>query len=116
MLIWIAESTGLDPSQLSRNLIYKASENYWLGYDFHSRVDEIKNNPTLLLISTVDGDYFGGFTSRCWGDPKKEHKFQADNKSFLFSFTNNKKIAANPPSGEDNFGGGIIQRYFFNYF
>lgn len=77
-------------------LIYKSSKHGYTSKDFHTRCDN--KGPTVTVIRTKDNITFGGFTSINWTD--KEEEF-SDEKSFLFSFDNNKIYKNNKPKGQN---------------
>ncbi len=51
-------------SNISYNLVYRASEDGDKSLDFHKRCDKI--GPNITFIKTLKGDIFGGFTVKNW--------------------------------------------------
>ena len=64
-------------------LIYRASDHGYLGRDFHSKCNSIKN--TITIIQTIDNFIFGGYTDKAWSG---EAGYIRDDKAFLFSLVN----------------------------
>jgi len=62
------------------NLLYKATVDNDRSLTFHKKCDQ--SQTTLIILETIKGCRFGGFTKRTWrgGDVEKP-----DNESFLFS-------------------------------
>ena len=74
-------------------LLYKASHDGDSAEQFHSKCDNIGN--TLVLIETIKGKRFGGFTSKYWN---QTNGFKFDDKEFLFSLNNKKYYSSNKDS------------------
>lgn len=68
------------------NLLYRKSRDSDKASAFHSKCDKIGG--TLLLIKTLEGLKFGGYTNQTWEGNKI---FKRDNTAFIFSL-NLKKI------------------------
>ena len=62
-------------------LIYSALEDGDSAESFHKHCDGISN--TLIIIKTINGKKFGGFTTQKW---KNNNNYVMDNAAFLFSF------------------------------
>ena len=77
--------------KLILNLLYKATVDSDKASAFHKKCDKAKS--TLVLIETVKGKRFGGYTSQSWKGNCVEKK---DEKSFIFSF-DKMKIYENIP-------------------
>ncbi|KAF2073603.1 hypothetical protein CYY_005092 [Polysphondylium violaceum] len=71
----------------SFTLLYRASENDFDGFKFHSKCDH--KGPTITIIETTDGDIFGGYNSQDW---KSEMGYYGDNKCFIFTLINKHAI------------------------
>ena len=61
-------------------MLYRASRDGWETQSFHSRCDDHKY--TLVIVKTVRGYIFGGYTDRTWAG---NAIWKLSNKSFLFS-------------------------------
>ena len=61
-------------------LIYSALEDGDSAESFHKHCDGISN--TLIIIKTINGKKFGGFTTQKW---KNNNNYIMDNAAFLFS-------------------------------
>jgi hypothetical protein len=66
-------------------LIYKATRDGDKAQSFHQMCDEYSN--TIVLIKTLNGRRFGGFTHEKW---EGEDKNKVDNRAFLFSIDKQK--------------------------
>jgi hypothetical protein len=64
-------------------LIYRASEHGFTIGNFLSRCQN--TGSTLVLIRTVNGCVFGGYTEAKWSG---DREFKSDEKAFIFSLTN----------------------------
>lgn len=64
----------------SVKLLYKASKDGDQSSVFHSKCDN--KGPTLILIESIDGRRFGGYTTQSWAGNKVEKE---DESAFVFS-------------------------------
>lgn len=72
-------------------LLFKGPFFNYDAIQFHSRYDNIV--PCLILIETVEGARFGGFTNQTW---KGENEYKCDNTAFLFSLDFLEKYPIDP--------------------
>ena len=78
----------INPNQgIKSKLLYRLSKDGGSIFTFHNKCDHI--SPTLVLVESLDGYKFGGFTTCTW-DKKEIDK--NDGNTFLFSFNNNQKF------------------------
>ena len=92
-------------SNISYNLVYRASEDGDKSLDFHKRCDKI--GPNLTFIKTSKGYIFGGFTAKNWEHLKRDININKPNlgsasrdpKAFGFS-VNYQKIYNNERKNE----------------
>ena len=87
----INKNNSSQNKKLILNLLYKATVDSDKAAAFHKKCDKAKS--TLVLIETVKGKRFGGYTSQSWKGNCVEKK---DEKSFIFSF-DKMKIYENIP-------------------
>ena len=87
----INKNNSSQNKKLILNLLYKATVDSDKASAFHKKCDKAKS--TLVLIETVKGKRFGGYTSQNWKGNCVEKK---DEKSFIFSF-DKMKIYENIP-------------------
>ncbi len=73
-------------SSKSWNLIYKATIDGFGASDFHQKCDNKKN--TFLIIKSLNGNVFGGYTEQSWSD----HNYKHDKHAFIFSYINKSKV------------------------
>ena len=67
-------------NQIQMNLLYKATVDNDRAEIFHQKCDQAQK--TLILIETIDGKRFGGYTTQSWeGDGIDKN----DNEAFIFS-------------------------------
>jgi len=85
---------------ISFYLVYRATEDGDKASDFHKKCDKI--GPNIVIIKTIKGNIFGGFTFRNWEhlprdiDSKKPNLGSASRDSNAFAFNiNAKKIYNN---------------------
>lgn len=64
-------------------LIYRATDNGWSAGDFHSCCDN--KGATLVVIKSVKGHLFGGYTSVGW---QARNGYVTDPHAFIFTLTN----------------------------
>ena len=76
-----------------RKLLYRATEDGFGAYKFHSKCDKQPN--TLVIIKSTSGNVFGGYTEQDWSDHDEWTK--NDKNAFLFSYKNktNKPVKIN---------------------
>ena len=79
---WIEPNKGI-----KSELLYRLSKDGDSISTFHNKCDNI--SPTLVLVESLDGYKFGGFTTCIW-DSKSIDK--NDGNTFLFSFNKNQKF------------------------
>ena len=92
-------------SNISYNLVYRASEDGDKSLDFHKRCDKI--GPNITFIKTLKGYIFGGFTVKNWEHLKRDINVNKPNlgsasrdpKAFGFS-VNYQKIYNNEKKNE----------------
>ena len=66
------------------DLKYRATRDGEKASDFHKNCDNIPR--TLILIKTIKGVTFGGFTEQTWSNEKEQKgDLKEDNNSFIFS-------------------------------
>ncbi len=92
-------------------LIYKAKRDGDSAQKFHEKCDGVNN--TLIIIQTIYGVKFGGFTTQSW-DGNEEYK--SDESAFVFSINKKMKFDIKPecyeraiycdPNHGPRFGGG----------
>ena len=82
-------------------LLYKGTTDGDTIDIFHSKCDN--QNPTISIIESIDGQIFGGYTTKSWD--KNNKKEIPDPYSFLFNLTNSKKY---PVSNNKGIMGGFI--------
>lgn len=64
-------------------LLFRGSENNFDWEEFHSKCDNI--SPTLVIVKSVDGCIFGGYTKAKWNSPEDRlYKWMADSDAFVF--------------------------------
>jgi hypothetical protein len=73
------------------DLLFKGPFYNFEAIQYHSRYDNIV--PCLILIETVEGGRFGGFTNQTW---KGENEYKKDNTAFLFSLDFLEKYPIDP--------------------
>ena len=99
----------INPKKYIRTeLLYKLSRDGDSINEFHKRCDN--KSPTLILIESIDGNKFGGYTKSTWdGDIGKN-----DGESFLFSLSKNMKYEKkyNPTNNRDIVCGTSYGPYF----
>ena len=76
----LTRKIGDNKRKIILNLIYKASFHSDRAEAFHKKCDSAKS--TLVLVETVNGKRFGGYTSKEWKGICIEKK---DNNAFIFS-------------------------------
>ena len=81
----IIDQLKLENKTLRFKLIYKSSRDGQNAKDFHYFCD--KKGPTVSIIKTKKNIIFGGYLNINWENKGNENR---DDKSFLFSFNNNK--------------------------
>ena len=89
-------------------LLYKLSRDGDSIKEFHNRCDN--KSPTLILIESLDGNKFGGYTKSTWdGNIGKK-----DGETFLFSLSKNMKYEKkyNPTNNRDIVCGTSYGPYF----
>ena len=102
-------------------LLYKGTTDGDTIDIFHSKCDN--QNPTISIIESIDGEIFGGYTTKSWN--KNNIKDIPDPDSFLFNLTNSKKYPVSNNKGIMglyicDFGGGnfhelwVTDKYFSN--
>ena len=104
-LVTMFEGQALDETKL----LFRATQDGFKSEDFHKICDN--KGPTLTLVKTKNGCYFGGFTVSNW-----EHNgiYKSDPGSFIFSLNNKTKHECHNanysifsyPSYGPTFGGG----------
>jgi len=77
---------------VSLQLLYRASKDGFDAQAFHNRCDF--KGPTLVVCKSAYGRIFGGFTSKGWS---QKEDFVADDKAFVFSLTDKKKLTPISP-------------------
>ena len=71
------------------NLIYRASQDGFEAFSFHTKCDNKLN--TLIIIKSTNGNVFGGYTEQTWNQSWSGNvTFKADPNSFIFSLINKK--------------------------
>lgn len=65
-------------------LIYCGSQDGFSVVDFHQKCDNIPN--TLIIVRSVEGNVFGGFTKVEWDSTYSGYK--TDSSAFIFSLVN----------------------------
>ena len=71
-------------------LIYRASRDGYMAFNFHEKCDGYKNTITFIKAGSI-GRIFGGRCNVAWSTPKgKLGKFCADEDAFIFSLTDEK--------------------------
>ena len=80
-----SQLTNLKYRTIKLELIYKSSRDGQKAKDFHYFCDD--KGPTVSIIKTKENIIFGGFLNINWKNKKGSCR---DDKSFLFSFNNNK--------------------------
>jgi hypothetical protein len=87
------------------NLIYRASQDGFEAFSFHTKCDNKPN--TLIIIKSTNGNVFGGYTEQTWNHTGN---YKDDPNSFLFSLINklNKPIKI---KWSKNNGIGCISNY-----
>ena len=85
-LVTIFDGQGLDQTKL----LFRGTRDGFKSTDFHKMCDN--KGPTLVLVKTKNGYYFGGFTVSTW-----EHSggYRSDPGSFIFSLNNKTKQDCN---------------------
>ena len=81
---------------LKAELLYRLSRDGNLISTFHEKCDNI--TPTLLIAQSSNNRKFGGYTSLNWS---MDSQTLIDNKTFLFSFDENKKYEKKNNNFED---------------
>mmetsp|Transcript_37022 Transcript_37022/g.27364 ORF Transcript_37022/g.27364 Transcript_37022/m.27364 type:complete len:226 (-) Transcript_37022:55-732(-) len=76
----------LDPKYQCGNFLYRGTTHGFEPGPFHERCDD--KGPTLTLVQTIDGCFFGGFTSKSW---QSLGGYLHDEEAFIFSLTRGTK-------------------------
>ena len=76
-----------DFKKISAKLIYSARHDGDDAKTFHNLCDKV-HLPTLIIIETIDGKIFGGFTKESW---EGNNEYKIDEKAFIFSLDNKQK-------------------------
>ena len=76
----ITNKINKENKKISLNLIYKASVNGDKASTFHERCDQAQN--TIVLVETLNGKRFGGFTTQSWSGNCEDKN---DSAAFVFS-------------------------------
>lgn len=63
-------------------LLYRGSENNYNWSEFHAKCDN--KGPTLVIVKSVNGFIFGGYTKAKWNKPDGSHGFIADSEAFVY--------------------------------
>ena len=85
---WICPNT-----KIKLELIYKASIDGDSAENFHKKCDNIHKS-TLVVIQSINGYRFGGYTTGNWGN----YIDQEDANAFVFSLTNKNKVKVQSPN------------------
>lgn len=64
-------------------LLYRGSEHNFSWTEFHRKCDN--KSPTLVIVKSVDGCIFGGYTKVNWNPTTEHDQYISDFVAFLFS-------------------------------
>ena len=93
-------------------MLYRGSQDGWMGKDMHSRCDGKK--ATLSLLKMDNGSCIGGFTKSQWSQPYT-FTLKSDKDAIVFNLTLQKLFKVKPKSNAifcqygygPSFGGGL---------
>ena len=87
---WILQNTNK-----RTHLLYKAKRDRDDASIFHSKCDNM--GPLLIIVQTITGNRFGGYTSKSWTKPSSS-KWPGDELAFIFSLDLKRKFGIKIPS------------------
>ena len=103
----------INPNQsIKSELLYRLTKDGDSISTFHSKCDNI--SPTLVLVESLDGYKFGGFTTCTWDITNSDKN---DGKTFLFSLNKSQKFDKkyNQHNNRDIYSGDSSYGPFFGY-
>ena len=87
---WILQNTNK-----KTHLLYKAKRDGDDASVFHSKCDNM--GPLLIIVQTIKGNRFGGYTSKSWTKPSSLN-WPEDELAFIFSLDLKRKFGIKKPS------------------
>ena len=84
----------LPKAKIFTHLIYRAKRDGDKASDFHSKCDN--RGPLLIIIQTMAGNRFGGYTNKSWTSPLS-NDWPEDGNAFIFSLDLKRKFINKEP-------------------
>ena len=104
---WL-EEVNRRPSE--PKLLYRGSQNGWSVSSFHSKCDNKQH--TLVVVKTVEGYVFGGYTDQTWNDNDFDGQSKRSSSSFLFSLKCYAGLSPTKMKIKSGYEGCAIKTYY----